>query len=258
MDVKHLPTEPGVYLMKDSDGTILYIGKAKNLRARVRQYFVPGRDGRAMVPYLTSKVADVETIVTFSEKEALLLENNLIKKHQPQYNVLLKDDKTFISIKINHKHKWPMIRIVRTKGKPKDDGLYFGPYTSALSARDTLELLSALFPLRQCSDRELSSRTRPCLLYGIKRCIAPCVGKCTKQEYDDLVKQAVDVLSGKNKNILQKLEKERDAAADVMEFERAGALQKAIEKLEYIGKNREAIAQARIKRLRRLRHAPRG
>ncbi|MDN3507945.1 MAG: excinuclease ABC subunit UvrC, partial [Simkaniaceae bacterium] len=247
MDTKHLPTEPGVYLMKDAGGTILYIGKAKNLRARVKQYFVPGRDGRAMVPYLTSKVKNVETLVTFSEKEALLLENNLIKKHQPQYNVLLKDDKTFISIKINHKHKWPMIRIVRTKGKPKDDGLYYGPYTSALSARDTLELLSVLFPLRQCSDRELASRTRPCLLYGIKRCIAPCVNKCTKQEYDEIVKQAIDVLSGKNKNILKKLELEREKASDAMEFERAGDLHKAIEKLEYIGKNREAIAQSRVK-----------
>ena len=174
-----LPKEPGVYLMKDGMGKILYIGKAKQLRKRVKQYFVPGRDGRMMVPFLTCQVKDIETIVTFSEKEALLLENNLIKQHQPKYNVLLKDDKTFISLTINHKHQWPMIKVTRYPVKPKGNALHFGPYTSAFAARQTLDLMTRIFKLRQCSDRELTPRTRPCLLYSIKRCLAPCVDKCT-------------------------------------------------------------------------------
>ena len=117
MNLDKIPKEPGVYLMKNKGGEILYIGKAKQLQTRVKQYFVPGRDGRMMVPFLTSQVTSIDTIVTFSEKEALLLENNLIKKHQPKYNVLLKDDKTFISLTVNHKHTYPMIRIARYRGK---------------------------------------------------------------------------------------------------------------------------------------------
>ena len=161
LNLEKIPKEPGVYLMKDKKGVILYIGKAKELKRRVKQYFIPGRDGRMMVPFLTAQVIDIETIVTFSEKEALLLENNLIKRHQPKYNVLLKDDKTFISLTINHRHKWPMLKLVRHRGKPKGEALHFGPYTSAFSARQTLDLMTRLFQLRQCSDRELSSRTRP-------------------------------------------------------------------------------------------------
>ncbi|MGH2638257.1 MAG: GIY-YIG nuclease family protein, partial [Rhabdochlamydiaceae bacterium] len=168
-------TDPGVYLMKNRQGDVLYIGKAKNLKVRLKQYFATGRDGRPMVPFLIAEVSSIDIIVVPSEKEALLLENTLIKKHQPKFNALLKDDKTFVSLMINHKHPWPMIQLVRYKGKPKKEGHYFGPYTSAYAARQTFDLMSRLFPLRQCSDQELKKRTRPCLLHGIKRCIAPCV-----------------------------------------------------------------------------------
>src|SRR5262249_20049656 len=138
------PLQPGVYLMKGREGHVLYVGKAKSLRQRLRQYFLPRGDGRFMVPYLIAKVESIDTIVVFSEKEALLLENTLIKQHKPRYNALLKDDKTYIGLKINIKHPWPMASLIRYKGVPKPDGLYFGPYTSADAARKTLDLLNRL------------------------------------------------------------------------------------------------------------------
>jgi len=220
--------------MKDQEATILYVGKAKNLKKRVKQYFIPGRDGRLMVPYLTSQVTSIDTIVTFSEKEALLLENTLIKKHKPKYNVLLKDDKTFISLTINHRHTWPMVKLVRYKENPKGEGLVFGPFTSAYAARQTLELMTHIFPLRQCSDREFASRKRPCLLYSIKRCIAPCVGKCTKDEYDVTVKRAIDFLQGNDKKVVKELEKEMARASENLQFEKAGQLLKTIKQIKHV------------------------
>ncbi|QVL58169.1 MAG: excinuclease ABC subunit UvrC [Simkaniaceae bacterium] len=247
MDLDSLPKEPGVYLMKDGMGKILYIGKAKQLRQRVKQYFVPGRDGRMMVPFLTCQVEEIETIVTFSEKEALLLENNLIKQHQPKYNVLLKDDKTFISLSINHKHRWPMIKVVRYRGRPKKEGLHFGPYTSAFAARQTLDLMTRIFKLRQCSDRELTSRVRPCLLYSIKRCLAPCVDKCTKDAYDTEVKRAIDFLKGNNRDVIKLLKKEMESASKNLEYERAGALHKTIEQIEHVTRSRQSIVRSKGK-----------
>lgn len=239
--LEKISQETGVYLMKDRQGRILYIGKAKNLKRRVKQYFFPGRDGRVIVPFLTAQVETVETIVTFSEKEALLLENSLIKRHQPKYNVLLKDDKTFISLTINHRHKWPMIRLIRYKGVPKGGQLHFGPYTSAYAARQTLDLMHQIFQLRQCSDRELSSRIRPCLLYDIKRCLAPCAGKCTKQVYDIEVERATAFLKGSDKTVIKKLKDEREKASDQLEFEKAATLHKTIEQLEHITQSEQSV-----------------
>lgn len=218
--------------MKGRESNVLYVGKAKNLRQRVKQYFVPGRDGRLMVPYLVAKVESIDTIVVFSEKEALLLENNLIKQHKPRYNALLKDDKTYIALKVNNKHKWPTVSLVRYKGTPKPDGLYFGPYTSADSARQTLDLLQRIFPLRQCSDQELARRTRPCILYDMKRCIAPCVNRCTKEEYDGYVNRTIRFLRGQDREILKELYKEMHDAAEALEFERAAEVQQTISFLE--------------------------
>lgn len=213
---------------------MIYIGKAKNLKNRVRQYFIPGRDGRPMVPFLAAEVAEIDTLVVPNEKEALLLENTLIKKHKPKFNVLLKDDKTFISLMINHKHPWPRIQLLRYKGKPKKDGLYFGPYTSAYAARQTFDLLTRLFPLRQCSDEELKRRKRPCILYGIKRCIAPCVGLCSKEEYQTFVDGAVDFLKGHDKKIVKDLYHEMEKASDNLEFEKAKALLQTIRQIEHV------------------------
>lgn len=226
------PTQPGVYLMKNAAGDILYVGKAKNLRVRVKQYFLPGRDGREMIPFLIAHVTHVETIVVLSEKEALLLENTLIKKHLPRYNALLKDDKTYIALKITTKKTWPRLEIARYRGKPKPDGQYFGPYTSAFAARRTFDLLQRLFPLRQCSDQEFARRTRPCILYDMKRCIAPCVNKCTKEEYDQLVNQTAKFLRGQDKDVVKELYEEMHQASDKLEFEKAGALLGTIRHIE--------------------------
>lgn len=226
------PTSPGVYLMKGANGDILYIGKAKNVRQRVRQYFFTNGDGREMVPFLIAKVCKIDTIVVTSEKEALLLENTLIKQHRPHYNALLKDDKTYIGLRINVKHRWPMASLVRYKGKPKPDGLYFGPYTSADAARQTLDFIQRSFPMRQCSDQELVRRTRPCILYDMKRCIAPCVNRCTKEEYDELVQRTIKFLRGQDREVLKELYKEMDQAAESLEFEKAGMLLKTIQHIE--------------------------
>lgn len=227
------PTEPGVYLMKDGNGQVLYVGKAKNLRTRLKQYFGTSKDARQMVPYLTAQVENIDTIVALTEKDALILENTLIKKHSPKYNVLLKDDKTFISLMLT-RHKWPMLRLVRSKGNPKEGGTYFGPYTSALAARQTYDLMTKLFPLRQCSDGELANRSRPCLLYDIKRCVAPCVGKCTEDEYNKYVEGAVRLLRGKDKDLLEELKKQREIAAESLEFEKAAELQKMLKGMEHV------------------------
>nr|MCH9704457.1 excinuclease ABC subunit UvrC [Chlamydiota bacterium] len=226
------PTKPGVYLMYDEKGKVLYVGKAKNLKRRIKQYFVPGRDGRMMVPFLTSKVKKVDTIVVSSEKEALLLENTLIKEHQPRYNALLKDDKTFFSLVVNKGHKWPMLRVVRFKGKAAKGNLYFGPYTDAFAARKTLKLLRHLFQLRQCSDYELAARKRPCMLYEMKQCIAPCVNKCTKEEYDGQVDQLIDFLKGRDRQIVRRLIEQRDEASKNQEYERAARAHDLVQSIE--------------------------
>lgn len=226
------PTQSGVYLMKNKEGIVIYVGKAKNLKQRVKQYFVPGRDNRAIIPLLVSKIFYIDTIVVSSEKEALLLENTLIKQHWPKYNALLKDDKTYVAIKINNKHPWPKVQLVRYKGKPKPDGIYFGPYTSALSARTTFELLNRLFPLRQCSDQELARRTRPCILYDMKRCVAPCVQKCSKEEYFQHVERTIKFLRGQDREVLKELYEEMQRYSENLEFEEAQNVLKIIRQIE--------------------------
>ena len=230
--LNEFPTQPGVYIMKKKGGVVLYVGKAKNLRQRVKQYFVPGRDSRAMIPYLTALVEEIETILVSTEKEALLLENTLIKKYKPKYNVFLKDDKTYTALKINNKHKWPMLELVRYKGKLKADALYFGPYTSAFAARQTLDLLEKMFPMRQCSDQELARRTRPCILYDMKRCIAPCVNLCTKEEYDQLVNKVIHFLRGQDKVVVKELYDEIERASEKLEFERAATILHTLRQIE--------------------------
>jgi excinuclease ABC subunit C len=228
------PDQPGVYLMKDSGGRVLYIGKAKSLRARLKQYFALSGDQREMVPYLTAQVETIDTIVALTEKDALILENNLIKQHRPKYNILLKDDKTYISLVVT-RHKWPMIRLLRFKEKPpKNIGTVFGPYTNALAARQTFDLISRLFPLRQCSDAELISRTRPCLLYDIKRCIAPCVEKCTEEDYQRHVDSAMRLLKGQDKEVVRDLQKRMQAASSALEFEKANEYLRMIEQIEHV------------------------
>lgn len=253
--LSNFPTNAGVYLMKDSKDVVIYVGKAKNLRQRIKQYFVAGGDGRAMIPFLTAKVATVETIVVHSEKEALILESNLIKRFKPRYNALLKDDKSYIALKLTTQHAWPVVELVRYRSIPKKEGTYFGPYTSAHAARETLDLLRKLFPLRQCSDQEFLRRTRPCILYDMKRCVAPCVGRCTKEEYDRLVKEITQFLKGRADDVLKDLERQMEEASEALEYEKAAeilwkirAVQKTTEKqhvAKVIGEDLDAWGVAR-------------
>lgn len=230
--IDKFPSQPGVYIMKNRGGAVIYVGKANDLKQRVKQYFAPGRDGRLMVPFLVCQVADIDTIVVRSEKEALLLENTLIKEHKPKYNALLKDDKTFIAIHVTNKQTWPKLEVVRIKGRAPDDGLYFGPYTSAFAARNTVDLLQRLFPLRQCSDQEFVRRNRPCILYGLKRCVAPCVNLCTPEEYKHHVDRTIAFLKGQDKEVVRQLEAEMLKCSEALEFEQAAMYQRTIQQIE--------------------------
>jgi excinuclease ABC subunit C len=210
--------------MKDKEGTVLYVGKAKNLRARISSYFREGGDARPQVPYLLSHIADIETLCVPSEKEALLLENTLIKKHKPKYNILLKDDKGYLSLKFTSKHPYPMLQLVRLKGAFPKDGEYFGPYTNAGAARYMFDLALQCFRLRQCSDEEFARRTRPCILYQIKMCSAPCVGLVSQEEYQDQIQGAKKLLRGQSEEVLKALDFQIRKASDALEFEKAAEL----------------------------------
>lgn len=237
-DAKLLTTfssEPGVYLMKDEDNQVLYVGKAKNLKKRLKQYFTL-QDQRAVIPYLIEKVCFIETIIVNTEKEALLLENTLIKKHQPHYNMLLKDDKSFVSLEVKTSHPYPSVKIVRFKAKLPKKNLYFGPYTNAFAARKTLDLIHQLFPLRQCSDHELTARQRPCILYDIGKCIAPCVHRCSDETYASVVQEVVHFLKGHIKPVVTKLQEEIKKHCDHLDFEQA---QKTYEVIQWLEKTFE-------------------
>jgi excinuclease ABC subunit C len=228
--VDELPTSPGCYLFKDARGKVIYVGKAKNLRARVRQY-VNLSDERTMVPFLVDAAADVDVVVTFTEKEALLLENGLIKKHRPRYNVKLRDDANFLHLRIHPKHRWPRYTLVRSI---KNDGAkYFGPYASASRARQTQAFLHRAFPLRTCTDAVLRSRSRPCLLHQMGRCVAPCVdGHTTREEYQDLIDGSMELLSGKRHLAMQRLKARMARFADEEQFEKAAKVRDLIFSIE--------------------------
>jgi len=213
-----LPTTAGVYMFKDKHGEVLYVGKAINLRSRVKQY-VQGHDERFMVRYLVAAAQTVEVFPTPTEKEALILENELIKQHRPRYNTKLRDDKNFLHLRIDPKAKSPRFTLVR---RIKDDGArYFGPYASATNARRTITFVSRSFPLRTCTDQVLRTRKKPCLLYQMKRCLGPCVDLCTPAEYDETVQDAMLFLAGKDRELVSRLQARMMALADEERFEEA-------------------------------------
>jgi len=234
--LNNYPNTCGVYIMKDINQNILYIGKAKNLKKRLKQYFFL-KDTRKSVSFLINQVEFIETITVNNNKEALILENNLIKKHQPKYNILLKDDKTYISIMINTSHPWPMIKLIRQKSKPKDKNLYFGPYTNAKAAKEIKELLLKIFPLRQCSDSEFKNRSRPCILYDIKKCLAPCIGKCTHAKYSEMVQKIISFLKGHDTSILKDLEKKMKIASERLQYEKAQECLNQINQIKHLMQN---------------------
>ncbi|MCK6573778.1 excinuclease ABC subunit UvrC [Myxococcota bacterium] len=218
-DLDRIATEPGVYLMKDRDGVIFYVGKAANLRARLRQYFGATSDRRFFVGLLDRLLADVEVVITLTEKEALILENELIKKHQPRFNVELKDDKSFLHLRIDDRAEWPRIDVVR---RPKKDGArYFGPYHSASKIRETLKVVERHFQLRNCDDLTFKNRARPCLQYQIGRCPGPCVLPVDRDEYQRGVQAVALFLQGKRGELVERLRDQMERAAEDLEFERA-------------------------------------
>ncbi len=236
--IKALPKLPGVYLMKDRKGEVIYVGKAKVLRARVRSYF-RGGDGRTNVKYLVEKIAELETVVTQDERQALVLESDLIKKFKPRYNVRLKDDKAYLIVRIDTDEKWPRLQLVR---KAEEDGArYIGPFTFAWELRMLLDLIRKTVPLRTCSDTVFNNRVRPCLEYQIKRCAGPCCLEVDKAQYQSWIEQAVAILQGKNAEVVKSLGLEMEYASNDLRFEDAAAIRDRIEVLKKLNDERPAL-----------------
>ncbi len=228
------PALPGVYLLKDRAGKVLYVGKAKSLRSRVRAYFRPARegeagDGRYQVRFLMTKVRDFDTLVTASEKEALILENNLIKQYKPRYNIRLKDDKSYLSAKVT-RHEWP--RITVTRRIVKDGGRYFGPFGSADGLRETIDVIRKVFPLRTCSDGVFKNRARPCLEYQIKRCLGPCCLPVDRAEYQKHLHAAEMLLEGRDLDLLREMREQMKDHASRLEFEDAARVRDRVRAIE--------------------------
>jgi excinuclease ABC subunit C len=228
-----LPVEPGVYLFKDADARVLYVGKAQSLRARVRSYFNKGGDGRYQIPFLIARVADVEVVATANVKEALLLENALIKKHKPRFNVRLRDDKNYLALRLDPREAHP--RLTETRRFARDGALYFGPYTSSTSLRETLGSLQRIFPLRTCADpvfRSYRRQGRPCLEHAVGRCAAPCCGLISDESYGELVAGATLLLRGKAGDLLSELRERMNEAAASERFEEAARLRDRVRAIE--------------------------
>lgn len=245
--LKTLDVSPGVYRMLDSESRVLYVGKARNLRARVSSYARPtGHTPR--IARMISLTASMMFLTTKTETEALLLEQNLIKQLKPKFNVLLRDDKSFPNILVSADHDYPQIK--KHRGAKKEKGSYYGPFASAGAVNRTLNQLQRVFLLRDCSNSMFESRTRPCLQYQIKRCSAPCVGKISPQEYRQTVKDAEKFLTGRTTDIQARLARDMSQASDAMEFERAAALRDRIKALTQVqtaqGINPKGVAEADI------------
>ena len=227
--------EPGVYLLKDAEGLIIYIGKARDLRKRLAAYFKNSAQTDMKTGVLVKKISDFDTIITGTEKEALILESNLIKRHRPRYNVVLKDDKRYPSLRLNPNEKYPSFTIVRKIGE--DDAVYFGPFASAHAVRETLKTVNKTFKLRKCRAKDFKTRTRPCLHCQMEGCLAPCCLDVDPQVYWEQVNEAIMFLRGRTTDLLAKIKKQMNAAAQAQEFEKAArlrdkmfSLQRTIEK----------------------------
>ncbi|GAA6163680.1 excinuclease ABC subunit UvrC [Pelagimonas sp. KU-00592-HH] len=245
--LKTLDGSPGVYRMLDSQARVLYVGKARNLKARVSNYARPaGHSGR--IARMISETASMMFLTTQTETEALLLEQNLIKQLKPKYNVLLRDDKSFPNILVSREHAFPLIK--KHRGAKKEKGSYYGPFASAGAVNRTLSQLQKVFLLRNCSDAMFESRSRPCLLYQIKRCSGPCVGKISEADYADSVRDAERFLAGRSTQIQETLGKQMMAASEAMEFERAAALRDRIRALTQVqtaqGINPRGVTEADV------------
>lgn len=241
--LEKIPNSPGVYQFMDKEGEVLYVGKAKNLKKRVKSYFQNQKQQSPRTKKLVSQIHDIDYTVTSSELEAVILETNLIKQIRPKYNILMKDDKNFVYIKITVNEDFPQIMIVR---KVKNDGaLYFGPKTAAGKVKKTLDVLKKLFPYRHCNlfikykkkgvvKVKNKAKKYPCLDYHINRCIGPCIGNCTKEEYNDIINKITNFLKGRTGEIIESLKKEMQKAAEEKKFEKAAKLRDKLKAVEEI------------------------
>lgn len=238
--LKLLPDRPGCYVYKDASGRIIYVGKARNLKNRVRQYFQSSRNLTAKVLAMVGQIATIEHIVTDTEVEALILESNLIKKHKPKYNIRLRDDKQYPYLRLTLGEQWPRLVVARTMRK--DGSRYFGPYTTTQPMWDTMKLARRLFPLRTCNDP--SKHPRGCLQYHIGRCLAPCLPDFDRhEEYDQAVKNLADFLEGRSEEVTQRLRARMEEAAENLEFERAAELRDQIAAIEKVTEKQKIVSR---------------
>jgi len=239
--VRQAETAPGVYLMKDAAGRILYVGKAKNLKRRLASYFLKTGASDIKTRTLLRRVINFDTIVTGSEKEALLLESNLIKRHRPRYNVILKDDKRYPVLRIDLKHPYPNLSIVRKIGK--DGAAYFGPFASALAVRETLKFINKHFRLRKCKNREFSQRTRPCLHYQMDACYGPCCLEVDPSVYRKIVDEVILFLKGRTPELIRKIRNEMEIAVQKLAFEEAAQLRDRMQAMEMTLEKQRAVTK---------------
>ena len=237
-----LPTSPGVYLMKNEAGEVIYVGKAVNLRSRVRSYFQKAASHSLKVQVLVEHIRDFEYIVTDSEVEALILENNLIKEYAPRYNVRLKDDKTYPYIKVTVQEDFPRVLMVRRR--LQDGARYFGPYTDVAVVKKTLSFLRTLFPVRTCSKKiGEGQKDRPCLNYHIGRCLAPCAGLVSKEKYGEMIDEVIMFLEGRIDRLIPELTRKMQEAASKLEFEKAARFRNQIRGLQTLAEKQKIVAQ---------------
>ena len=245
---KALPTGPGIYQFMSERGAVLYVGKAQNLRARVRQY-LGGGDGRMQIPALLDRVADVDVLVTGNVKEALLLENELIKRHKPVFNVKLRDDKQYLALRLDPREEWPRISSVRRFRKDGAD--YFGPYTSSIALKESLSNLRRLFPLRSCSDgtfKDYARRGRPCIEYEMDRCLGPCCGLADPEVYAEQVRGTALFLRGRSGELVKGLEARMQEAAAAERFEEAAQLRNRIDAVAATLQDQQIVSDPKIER----------
>jgi excinuclease ABC subunit C len=237
--LKALPAKPGVYVFRGEDGRVLYIGKAKSLRPRVRSYFQATPDTRAQIAQLPGRVEDIEVIVTGTEAEALHVEQNLVKRHRPPFNIRLRDDKSFPYIAVTIEDEYP--RVMFTRERHRRGVLYFGPYANAKKVRETLDVLNRVFQFRPCEGPKPGRHSGiPCLDYHIERCKAPCVGYVSKEEYGELIDCVIEFLSGETKPVLRELERQMQQAAGEERFEDAARYRNRLYAIRHLAERQAA------------------
>ncbi|MGC9054686.1 MAG: GIY-YIG nuclease family protein, partial [Candidatus Hydrogenedens sp.] len=221
VNIDKIPASPGCYIFYDDKNKVIYVGKANNLKSRIRSY-LQNTDARYHVRFLISKAKKIDYMVTNTERESLLLENTLIKQYKPRYNIRLKDDKNYLSLRIDPSEDFP--RLTFTRQPKKDNAVYFGPFHSASIIRDAYKHLHFIIPLRRCSDNNFRNRTRPCLYYELGTCLAPCVQRISREQYSELVQQAILLLQGKTDVLEQEFLQQIKRLSDELQFEQAGMM----------------------------------